>query len=92
MITIKLPGRGELHVRSLDSSLKTVVANCSEALHDKKISPQNFGGPKHFYFKANGKALIEDEGFFLENYTLREMRMKDGAVLEFCYALEATKA
>ena len=89
MITIKLPGRGDLLVENLDSTFKSVVADCSGALNDKKISQQNFGGDKHFFFKANGRTLIADEGFFLENYTLRQMRMKDGAVLELCYVPEA---
>ena len=92
MITIKLPGRGDLLVNNLDSTFKSVVADCSSALNDQKISQQNFGGSKHFFFKANGKTLIDDEGYFLENYTLRQMRMKDGAVLELCYVPGAAKA
>jgi len=89
MITIKLPGQADLLVNNLDSTFKSVVADCSEALNDNKISPQNFGADKHFFFKANGRILIGDEGLFLENYTLRDMRMKNGSVLEFCYVPEA---
>jgi hypothetical protein len=92
MITIKLPGRDDLLVNNLESTFKSIVAGCSDALNDKKISQQNFGADKHFFFKANGRTLIGDEGLFLENYTLREMRMKNGNVLEFCYVPGAVNA
>ncbi len=92
MLTIKLPGHGDLHVANLNTTFKSVVADCSKALNDERISQENFGDDKHFFFKANGRSLAADEGFFLENYTLRQMRVKDGAVLELCYVPEEARA
>jgi hypothetical protein len=90
MVTVKLFNGDKILAADIAQPFSRVVADCKERLKDEKLTQENFGVLRYFFFRR-GSTMIEDNGFFIPQYTLEKMRVKDGDVLELCYVPNSVK-
>jgi hypothetical protein len=88
-LNIKLPDGSVSFVDTLDIPLSALMDTARNTLQDDKITPENFGVDKHFFFvnRSTG-SLIDDH--VPESFTLRTLQFQFGQEIELCLTKNAS--
>lgn len=84
-MNFKLPGGQTLAVDDLDMTLSTLMDTARRILDDDKITPENLGVDKHFFFVNCSTGTLLDDSL-AESFPLRTLRWQVGQEIELCLA------
>ena len=82
-LTIKLPGGRAFYVDTLDIPLSAVMDTARKTLNDDKITPENFGVDKHFFFVNRSTGTLIDD-HVPESFPLHTLKFQFGQEIELC--------
>lgn len=82
-LNFKLPNGQTFAVDDLDAPLSSLMDTARQILNDAKITPENFGVTKHFFFVNRSTGTLIDD-HVPESFPLRTLRLQLGQELELC--------
>jgi hypothetical protein len=82
-LKIKLPDGSMFFVDTLDIPLSALMDTARNTLKDDRITPENFGMDKHFFFVNRSTGTLIDD-HVPESFPLSTLKFQFGQEVELC--------